>query len=65
MHRNEQFQEDMWRRSFEFLKDHLSAETKEKYGPPLDQTSGPAMDSEEVKGREATVPEKEGDPGKF
>lgn len=32
--RNEQFQEELWKRSFEFLKDHLSPETVEKYGPP-------------------------------
>ena len=31
--RNEQFQEELWKRSFEFLKDHLSPETVEKYGP--------------------------------
>ena len=32
--RNEQFQEELWKRSFEFLKDHLSPETVEKYSPP-------------------------------
>ena len=35
-HRNEQFQEELWKRSFEFLKDHLSPESVEKYSlPPL------------------------------
>lgn len=29
--RNERFQEELWGKSFEFLKDHLSPETKEKY----------------------------------
>ena len=33
-YRNEQYQEELWKRSFEFLKDHLSPETVEKYGPP-------------------------------
>ena len=33
MIRDEQNQEEMWKRSFEFLKDHLSPETVEKYGP--------------------------------
>ena len=32
--RNEHYQEELWKRSFEFLKDHLSPETIEKYGPP-------------------------------
>ena len=32
--RNEQFQEELWKRSFEFLKDHLSPETVDKYSPP-------------------------------
>ncbi len=33
--RNEQFQEQLWRKSFEFMKDHLSPETVDKYGPPV------------------------------
>ena len=32
--RNEQFQEELWKRSFEFLKDHLSPESVEKYSLP-------------------------------
>ena len=32
--RNEEYQEDLWRRSFEFLKEHLSTETVRKYCPP-------------------------------
>ena len=41
--RNEQFQEELWKRSFEFLKDHLSPESVEKYSlppslPPHDDT---------------------------
>ena len=31
--RNEEYQEDLWRRSFEFLKEHLSPETVQKYCP--------------------------------
>ena len=31
------WQEDLWRRSFEFLKEHLSPETIEKYCPPQEQ----------------------------
>ena len=37
--RDEKNQEDMWKRSFEFLKDHLSPEIMEKYGPPLPQSA--------------------------
>ena len=33
-YRNEEYQEALWQRSFEFLKEHLSPETVEKYGPP-------------------------------
>ena len=63
MCRNEQFQEDLWKRSFDFLKDHLSAETKEKYGPPIDQ---PKIATPEEAGESATaVPgEEEGEEGK-
>ena len=31
--RNEVFQEQLWSKSFEFLKDYLSPDTVEKYGP--------------------------------
>ena len=31
--RNEEYQEDLWRRSFEYLQDHLSSETVQKYCP--------------------------------
>ena len=31
--RNEIFQEQMWTKTFESLKDYLSPETMEKYGP--------------------------------
>lgn len=40
MHRNEEYQEDLWRRSFEYLKEHLSPEIMEKYGPPGQETTG-------------------------
>ena len=30
----------MWRKSFEFLKDHLSTDTIEKYGPKVDDDQG-------------------------
>ena len=32
LHRNEQFQEELWRMSVDMVKDHLSPETLEKYG---------------------------------
>ena len=52
--RNEQYQEDLWKRSFEFLKDHLSAETIEKYGPrPEEEGNG----GEEVGDNAAVRPE--------
>ena len=35
--RNESFQEELWKRSIEFLKDHLSPEILEKYGHKLEQ----------------------------
>ena len=31
--RNEGYQEELWRISFNYLKDHLSCEAVEKYGP--------------------------------
>ena len=31
--RNEGFQEELWKKSFEILKEHLSQDTIEKYGP--------------------------------
>ena len=37
--RNESYQEDLWRKSFEYLKDHLSPETVEKYGPTQEPTT--------------------------
>ena len=39
--RNEEYQEDLWRRSLEFLKEHLSPETVEKYGPRPPGTDPP------------------------
>ena len=33
-YRNEEYQEALWQRSFEFLKEQLSPGTGEKYGPP-------------------------------
>ena len=39
MTRDEKNQEEMWKKSFEFLKDHLSPETVEKYGPLPENTS--------------------------
>ena len=37
--RNESYQEDLWGRSFEYLRDHLSPETVEKYGPTQEPTT--------------------------
>ena len=43
--RNEQFQEELWKRSFEFLKDHLSPESVEKYSlpPSLPPSNAPTV----------------------
>ena len=52
-------QEDLWRRSFEFLKEHLSPEMIEKYCPPQEQerseveAGGAAHQKEEDKGQGA------------
>ncbi len=51
-HRNEGFQEELWKQSFEFLKDHLSPDTIEKCGPKVgDRTAG----EEPEAGGEATA----------
>ena len=49
--RNEQYQEELWKRSFEFLKDHLSPETVEKYGSPSEppEAEGTDIDREKEK----------------
>ena len=39
-YRNEEYQGDLWRQSFDFLKDHLSPEIMEKYGPPDQEPAG-------------------------
>lgn len=41
-YRNEEYQEDLWQRSFEFLKEHLSPEIMGKYGPPGSPRQEPA-----------------------
>lgn len=55
--RNEQYQEELWKRSFEFLKDHLSPETVEKYGPPSEppgtnEAEGTDVDGEKEQGQQ-------------
>ena len=58
--RNEEFQEDLWKRSFKFLKNHLSPEMVEKYGPPLEPPAKESpVDVQETKGETTTVEEKE------
>ena len=57
--RNEQFQEELWKRSFEFLKDHLSPETMEKYAPPPSPVTPTAM-TEETSTQQATQKEPQG-----
>ena len=67
--RNEGFQEELWKRSFEFLKDHLSPEIVEKYGPKVaevssgDQGAGGAGGEVQAPGElkeEGETPSKEG-----
>ena len=41
-YRNEEYQEDLWQRSFEFMKEHLSPEIMERYGPPPGSPQEPA-----------------------
>ena len=52
VHRNEEFQEELWRKSVEFLKDHLSPETMEKFGPskPLEEQSNQQGEPEGTSG---------------
>ena len=45
--RNEAYQEDMWSRTIELLKDHLSQETLDKYGSQL-ETAEAADQQEEA-----------------
>ena len=46
--RNEAFQEQMWKKTFEFLKDHLSPDAYEKYGPKPEEE--PTQSATEGKG---------------
>ena len=45
--RNEVYQEEMWSKTIEFLKDHLSPETVEKYGPPPEPAEVPGRKVED------------------
>ena len=51
MCRNEAYQEDMWSRTIGFLKDHLSPDALEKYGP-LPEAAATHDQPVEVTGRE-------------
>ena len=51
--RNESFQEELWKRSIEFLKDHLSPEILEKYGHKLEQENTEYETASQIKGSEA------------
>ena len=53
MFRNESFQEELWKRSIEFLKDHLSPEILEKYGHKLEQENTEYETASQIKGSEA------------
>ena len=44
--RNEQYQDELWKISFDYLKDHLSPETVEKYGPKPGQPASVADSNE-------------------
>ena len=54
IYRNEAFQEQLWAKSFEFLKDHLSPETVEKYGP-----SEPPPSTDQVESQPEDQPQQE------
>ena len=60
--RNEQYQEELWKRSIAILRDHLSPEVLEKYGPPVStekkEEEGTAEPEEGVESKEG---EKEGE----
>lgn len=56
--RNERYQEELWRISFNYLKDHLSPETVEKYGPPPPEPA----EAQDKPAQEAQAQETEGDP---
>ncbi len=55
MHRNERFQEDLWKQSFEILKDHLLLDTIEKYGPKVGD--GPTISDDSGDGSGTTAGE--------
>lgn len=39
-YRNQEFQEEMWRTSIAMVKDYLSPDVLERYGPRADQSDG-------------------------
>ena len=45
-YRNEEYQEVLWRMSFDYLKDHLSPEAVEKYGPKPEPSAQLAAEPE-------------------
>jgi hypothetical protein len=63
--RNEQYQEELWRMSFVHLKDHLSPETVEKYGPKPEppSPSSAAAEPSSTNTTETPHPAQEGGPG--
>ena len=52
-YRNEQYQEELWKRSIAILRDHLSPEVLEKYGPTV------STEKKEEDGTTAAEPEEE------
>lgn len=47
MHRNEQYQEELWNISCELLKEWMSPEIVEKFGPTKLQTTNNASDGQQ------------------
>ena len=62
--RNEQYQEELWKRSIAVLRDHLSPEVLEKYGPPVStekKEEEGTIAAEPAEGVESKEVEKEGE----
>ena len=51
-YRNQEFQEKMWRTSIAIVKDYLSPDVLERYGPRADQSDGAPVGDES----ETTLP---------
>ena len=61
--RNEQDQEELWKRSIAVLRDHLSPEVLEKYGPPVSTEKKEEEGTTAAEGVESKEGEKEEEEG--